>query len=48
MRNVLLRHYIVTYVIYMASWIATVTWLAKAFEYQILQFIIGQIMYAIL
>ena len=48
MRNVLLRHFIITYMIYMFAWIITVTTLSIKFEYQILQFIIGQIMYAIL
>lgn len=48
MRNVLFRHFIVTYSIYMLSWIFTVTVLSTGFSYQIIQFIIGQIMYAIL
>jgi class 3 adenylate cyclase len=48
MRNILLRHFIITYTIYMVCWIVTVTFLSTKFEYQIFQFIIGQIMYAIL
>jgi len=48
MRNVLLRHFIITYTSYMCAWIVTVTFLSNKFEYQILQFIIGQIMYACL
>lgn len=48
MRNVFLRHFIVTYMLYMSSWIIAVTLLSDKFEYQIIQFIIGQIMYAIL
>jgi hypothetical protein len=48
MRNVLLRHFIVTYTIYMLSWILTVTVQSTEFSYQIIQFIIGQIMYAVL
>ena len=48
MRNILLRHFIMTYTVYMLSWIFTVTILSNEFSYQILQFIIGQIMYAVL
>lgn len=48
MRNVLLRHYLITYVIYVVAWIATVTFVAKKFEYQIIQFILGQFLYSIL
>jgi hypothetical protein len=48
MRNVLLRHYIITYTVYMFTWIVTVMLLAEVFEYQIIQFILGQIMYSIL
>ena len=48
MRNVLLRHYIITYTVYMFTWIVTVMVLAEVFEYQIIQFILGQIMYSIL
>jgi hypothetical protein len=48
MRNVLLRHYIITYAVYMFSWLVVVTILAEKFEYQIIQFILGQIMYSIL
>jgi len=33
MRNVLLRHYIITYTVYMFTWIITVIVLAKKFEY---------------
>lgn len=36
MRNVLLRHYLVTYSIYVVAWIATVTFVAEKFEYQII------------
>lgn len=48
MRNVLLRHYIITYAFYVCAWIITVSMIAKKFEYQIIQFILGQIMYSIL
>lgn len=48
MRNVLLRHYIITYTVYMFTWLITVIVLAEKFEYQIIQFILGQIMYSIL
>jgi hypothetical protein len=48
MRNVLLRHFIITYTVYLVTWLAVVTLYAQRFEYQILQFILGQIMYAIL
>jgi len=48
MRNVMLRHFIITYTFYMTCWIIIVVILAKELEYQILQFIIGQIMYALL
>ena len=41
MRNVFLRHYIITYTVYMFTWIVTVIWLAEVFEYQIIQFILG-------
>jgi hypothetical protein len=48
MRNVLLRHFIITYTIYMLAWIFVVTLQSTDFSYQIIQFIIGQIMYAVL
>ena len=41
MRNVLLRHYLITYTVYMLSWFVVVILLAKEFEYQIIQFILG-------
>lgn len=41
MRNVLLRHYIITYSVYMSTWIIVVTIRAEKFEYQIIQFILG-------
>ena len=41
MRNVLLRHFIITYTLYMLSWILTVTVQSTEFSYQIIQFIIG-------
>lgn len=44
----MLRHFLITYTIYMSCWIIIVVILADTFEYQILQFIIGQIMYALL
>ena len=33
MRNVLLRHYIITYTVYMVTWIVVVMLLAEEFEY---------------
>ena len=48
MRNVLLRHFVITYAVYMSTWLVVVTIMAEKFEYQIVQFILGQIMYAIL
>ena len=48
MRNVLLRHYLITYCFYVVAWIITVSLVAAEFEYQIIQFILGQIMYSIL
>jgi predicted ferric reductase len=48
MRNVLLRHYLITYTVYMFTWIMVVTLVADQFEYQIIQFILGQIMYSVL
>lgn len=48
MRNVLLRHYIITYTVYMFAWILVVIMMAKQFEYQIIQFILGQVMYSLL
>jgi len=41
MRNVLLRHYIITYTVYMVTWIVVVILTAEKFEYQIIQFILG-------
>jgi len=43
-----LRHYIITYTVYMFTWFVVVILLAEKFEYQIIQFILGQIMYSIL
>jgi hypothetical protein len=48
MRNVLLRHFIITYTFYVITWIIVVFIMSDRFEYQIIQFILGQIMYAIL
>lgn len=48
MRNVMLRHFLTTYLVYMISWFIIIGFVAVEFEYQILQFIIGQIMYALL
>ena len=36
MRNVLLRHYLITYTVYMFTWIMVVTLVAEKFEYQII------------
>ena len=33
MRNVFLRHFIITYALYMSAWIITVTVLSHKFEY---------------
>ena len=44
----MLRHFLITYCIYGVCWIITLCLIAEEFEYQIVQFIIGQIMYAIL
>ena len=41
MRNVLLRHYIITYAVYVLTWFITVVILASEFEYQIIQLILG-------
>ena len=48
MRNVLLRHFIITYTVYMFTWFVVVILMAREFEYQIIQFILGQIMYSVL
>lgn len=48
MRNVLLRHFLLTYTMYLATWLSVVAFTAKKFEYEIVQFILGQIMYAFL
>jgi class 3 adenylate cyclase len=48
MRNVMLRHYLFTYSIYVVTWFIVVTLMANKFEYQIIQFILGQVMYSIL
>lgn len=44
----MLRHFLITYLVYVICWVLIVVILAKEFEYQILQFIIGQWMYAAL
>jgi hypothetical protein len=33
MRNVLLRHFVITYAVYMTTWLVVVTFLAEKFEY---------------
>jgi len=48
MRNVLLKQFIITYTVYLVTWCVVVTITAEIFEYQIILFIVGQIMYAIL
>ena len=48
MRNVLLRQFIITYTVYLFTWLIVVSIMATQFEYQVIQFILGQIMYAIL
>ena len=48
MRNVLLRHFLITYLVYLITWICVVSLTAEEFEFEIVQFIIGQIMYAFL
>mgnify|MGYP000886489428 CR=1 FL=1 len=48
MRNVLLRHFIITYTVYVVTWFIVVILLSEKFSYQIIQFLLGQIMYAIL
>ena len=41
MRNVMLRHFLTTYLVYVVCWMVIVSIIAKQFEYQIIQFIIG-------
>ena len=41
MRNVLLRHFLWTYLIYLVTWIGVVSFTADEFEFEIVQFIIG-------
>lgn len=41
MRNVLLRHYIITYLVYLFTWLFVLILFAEKFEYQIVQFILG-------
>lgn len=41
MRNVMLRHFIITYTFYLVCWIAFLVAVAQSFYYQIPQFIIG-------
>lgn len=52
MRNVLLRHFLATYIIYLLSWVSTIVLVyivtSAKFEYQIAQFVLCQIMYVIL
>ena len=48
MRNVLLRHFLITYLVYLITWIGVVSVTAEKFEFEIVQFIVGQIMYALL
>merc|ERR1719329_848022 len=44
----MLRHFIITYVVYMTSQLVILNFYVTKFAYQNLQFILGQIMYAIL
>jgi hypothetical protein len=48
MRNVLLRHFVTTYTVYIVTWLVVVIASAEVYEYQIIQFFLGQIGYAIL
>lgn len=48
MRNIMLRHFILVYSLYMMTWILFVTLYSKKFEYQIIQFLLGQVMYSCL
>lgn len=48
MRNVLLKHYILTYTVYMLTWFIAVIVLAESFDYHIIQFFLGQVMYSML
>ena len=48
MRNVMLRHFLITYVVYMTSQLVILSFFVTEFAYQNLQFILGQVMYAIL
>ena len=48
MRNVMLKHFMITYLVYMVCWIVFLVVVAQQFYYQIPQFIIGQVMYALL
>lgn len=48
MRNVLLKHYIITYTVYMLTWIIAIFLLAESFDYHIIQFFLGQVMYSIM
>ena len=48
MRNVLLKHYILTYTGYMLTWLIAVIVLAEKFDYHIIQFFLGQLMYSLL
>jgi hypothetical protein len=41
MRNVMLRHFITTYIVYMICWITFLIVVTKKFYYQVPQFIIG-------
>jgi hypothetical protein len=40
MRNVLLRHFIITYTVYLITWFVVILLLAETFEYQIIQFML--------
>lgn len=44
----MLRHFITTYIVYMVCWIVFLVVVTKQFYYQLPQFIIGQVMYALL
>lgn len=41
MRNVLLRHFVITYTVYLITWLIVLILYAEKFEYQIVQFILG-------
>ena len=48
MRNLMLKHFMGIYALYIAIWIVFVSIFVTEFDYQLIQFFIGQVMYFLL